>query len=390
MHRACNRYRAGTVLPMLLSAVLCCGCGTSQNAKSVATLSIILQPANASTPLGMTATFKVTAESAGALRYQWQKNGIDIPGATEVSYTTPAVALSDSGSLFAVTVTAGEQSVSSTSAKLTVGARSPQDGDLRFQMVGSSTNALAGGTGQATILWYPIKATYPSSVGTPLRLGSGQCVSGIKQDCGWLYNTAPTSAIKSLNIAYEPDTIENLDTDASAVPSTCVINSLDIEAGEDVFAMSILGGNQIGFDGRHETASFNTLASSVANDGADGRVVTAISYNDATGNIDYVSYGWASDKSTFYDTQVQSVPYSGVKDSATTLAANGYIITAFGGNGVDGYLLVGTKVRGDSLPRPILVSPDADVSTEGYALVGWAINALSQSAPDPPVWIYER
>lgn len=390
MHHASNNNRASVVLLVLLSTVLCCGCGASPSTSSGATpLSIILQPTNASTPLGMTATFKVTAEGTGVLTYQWQKNGIDIPGATGISYTTPAVTLSDSGSLFAVTVTGDNQAVSSTSAKLTVGPRSPQDGDLRFQQVGSSTNAPVGATAQATILWYPIKATYPNSVGTPLRLGSGQCVSGIKQDCGWLYSTAPTTGT-SQNIAYEPDIIENLDTDTNAVPSTSVINSLDIEAGEDVFAMSVLGGSLTGFDGRHEIASLNTLTASVANDGADSRVVTAISYNDATGNIDYLSYGWASDKSTLYDTQVQTVPYSGIQDSATTLANSGYIITAFGGNGVDGYLLVGTKVRGDSLPRPILVSPDASVSTEGYALIGWAINTLAQSAPDPPVWIYER
>lgn len=46
-----------------------------------------------------TATFSVTAQGEG-LRYQWQKNRVDIPGATESSYTTPEVTLWDYGSEF--------------------------------------------------------------------------------------------------------------------------------------------------------------------------------------------------------------------------------------------------------------------------------------------------
>ena len=35
------------------------------------------------------------------------------------------------------------------------------------------------------------------------------------------------------------------------------------------------------------------------------------------------------------------------------MAGEGYIISAFGGNDIDGYLLVGMRVQGDTLPRPI-------------------------------------
>jgi hypothetical protein len=41
----------------------------------------------------------VTA-SGRRLRYQWQKNREDIPGATSASYTTPATTLWDTGSAF--------------------------------------------------------------------------------------------------------------------------------------------------------------------------------------------------------------------------------------------------------------------------------------------------
>jgi hypothetical protein len=91
-----------------------------------------------------------------------------------------------------------------------------------------------------------------------------------------------------------------------------------------------------------------------------------------------------------YETNVQTAAYNNIGDAATTLANSGYIITAFGGNGTDGYILVGTRVKGDSIPRPILVSPDASVSIQGYARVGWAVNTVSGSNPSPPVWLFEK
>jgi len=46
-----------------------------------------------------TATFTVSAAGKN-LRYQWQKNRADIPGATSPSYTTPATTLWDIGSAY--------------------------------------------------------------------------------------------------------------------------------------------------------------------------------------------------------------------------------------------------------------------------------------------------
>jgi hypothetical protein len=35
------------------------------------------------------------------------------------------------------------------------------------------------------------------------------------------------------------------------------------------------------------------------------------------------------------------------------MAGEGYIISAFGGNDTNGYMLIGMRVQGDTLPRPI-------------------------------------
>src|SRR5260370_167271 len=83
---------------------------------------ITTQPANQTVTAGQTATFTVTAAGTAPLTYQWQKNGVNIAGATSSSYTTPATTTSDSGSTFGVVVTNTAGTVTSASATLTVNA----------------------------------------------------------------------------------------------------------------------------------------------------------------------------------------------------------------------------------------------------------------------------
>jgi hypothetical protein len=82
--------------------------------------SITSQPASQTATVGSTATFSVVAAGTPPFSYQWQKNGANVPGATASSYTTPALALADSGSTYRVTVTNGAGSVTSNAATLTV------------------------------------------------------------------------------------------------------------------------------------------------------------------------------------------------------------------------------------------------------------------------------
>src|ERR1700722_6441132 len=86
--------------------------------------SITTQPANQTVSVGQTATFSVTATGAAPLSYQWQKNQVNIAGATSASYTTPATTSADSGTSFRVIVTNSVSSVTSNAATLTVNAAS--------------------------------------------------------------------------------------------------------------------------------------------------------------------------------------------------------------------------------------------------------------------------
>ena len=59
---------------------------------------IATSPENKTVTEGQMATFSVGATGTAPLSYQWQRNGSNIAGTTDSSYTTPPVALADSGS----------------------------------------------------------------------------------------------------------------------------------------------------------------------------------------------------------------------------------------------------------------------------------------------------
>lgn len=80
---------------------------------------ITTQPRSVNVQAGLSATFSVVA-SGGSPSYQWRRNGADIAGATTASYTTPALALADSGAVYSVVVSNSGGSVASADATLTV------------------------------------------------------------------------------------------------------------------------------------------------------------------------------------------------------------------------------------------------------------------------------
>ena len=81
---------------------------------------ITTQPANQTVTAEQTATFTVVAAGTAPLGYQWQKNGVNVAGATAASYTTPMATTADSGSAFAVVVSNTAGTVTSSAATLTV------------------------------------------------------------------------------------------------------------------------------------------------------------------------------------------------------------------------------------------------------------------------------
>jgi len=85
------------------------------------------QPQSQTKTEGETATFSVTASGTNPLSYQWYVNDAQISGATEASYTTPALTMSDDGSTYHCVVTNSAGSATSDNANLTVNESSGAD-----------------------------------------------------------------------------------------------------------------------------------------------------------------------------------------------------------------------------------------------------------------------
>lgn len=79
------------------------------------------QPQSTTVTAGNRARFFAAASSPGGpVFYQWQVNGVDIPGATRQAYTTPVLGTSDSGKVYRVIATGGGATLASTAAVVTV------------------------------------------------------------------------------------------------------------------------------------------------------------------------------------------------------------------------------------------------------------------------------
>ena len=116
--------RWGFVLLVAVFAIVNLGCSAFVAADPLSNgrPSIAAQPTSQTVMAGQTATFTVAATGRGPLKYQWQKNGTAITGATSSSYTSPATTSSDNGARFAVVVSNTIGTAASSAATLTVNA----------------------------------------------------------------------------------------------------------------------------------------------------------------------------------------------------------------------------------------------------------------------------
>ncbi|MEK9136335.1 MAG: immunoglobulin domain-containing protein, partial [Bacteroidota bacterium] len=86
---------------------------------------ITTHPTDQTVMLNQTVAFNVVAGGNAPLFYQWQRDSVDIPGATSSSYTTPPATSADSGATFRCAVSNIVDIVTSTSATLKVKVPGP-------------------------------------------------------------------------------------------------------------------------------------------------------------------------------------------------------------------------------------------------------------------------
>ena len=97
--------------------------------------SITRQPTDAQAITGDSATFTATAAGT-AVKFQWQRDGVDIPGAVTSTYTTPAVAWGDEGATFTVVATNAVGRATSSKATLHLVLSSDQQAFESFALNG--------------------------------------------------------------------------------------------------------------------------------------------------------------------------------------------------------------------------------------------------------------
>jgi len=403
---------------VVVTAAMVSGCGSGQptggGSGPTGPPEIVTQPSNQGVPMGLTATFSVAADG-WPITFQWLKNGTAIAGATNESYTTPSTQFTDSGSTYSVTLTNSLGSVTSNAATLTVTARAPTLGDLRFQEVDSvaTVNGWPSGGELAEIGGTVYLQGFPDSTGTPLSVGPGcPANGGDRFSCSWDFESTPLpTGFSGLSTYYELFSLDNdgLATELGSLSSAnAVVTNIDIEPLSDLFAISWIqptvpksagvsdpwGASDGTFDMASNTVSPASFQTAASQDGANSRVITAVSWNN--GQITYLSYGWSNDTTTVYDVQTATATFSTIGTVAQQLAADGYIITAVGGTAPNGLLLVGTRVQGDTKPRPFLFEDVeaggklTSISNGGYAVVGFLVNVDSSGNMLHYDWIGER
>lgn len=108
---------------------------------------IAAQPQNVTTSVGASVSFSVSATGDAPLSYQWQRNGVDVAGATGAQLVLPSAQWSDSGTTWNAVVRNGAGSASSVPATLKVTGTALLAGSLvarsfvNVELVGAAQDA---------------------------------------------------------------------------------------------------------------------------------------------------------------------------------------------------------------------------------------------------------
>jgi hypothetical protein len=372
----------GFVVSLIFAGLICAGCGGGHGITPTPTpapqgLTITTQPSSQGARLGQTATFSVTVNDSDGVSYQWSKNGIAISGATEAAYTTPPTVTTDNASTFHVTVTNSAGSVTSREVQLVLNPPSP--GDLRFQQV-DSASILDGYTDTVSTDILGTAISTWGNYGSPLRFEqAGYCsAAGSPGNCAWFFElfSTPTTGVTT---TYRSGLLSDFQTDVFALGFDTVVTSANMQTDNNAYAVSSVKTTSTSVFSPIATQSlpagdFQFVASQ---QGQQGHVITALGFNGDL--LQYVSYGLTGDHNV-YEAQVLSATLATIPSQAAALAQGGYFVTAVGGDPVNGFFVVGTRVQGDTMPRPfkIVNSATEDPSVlfkEGYSIVASVTNA---------------
>jgi hypothetical protein len=283
--------------------------------------------------------------------------------------------------------------------------------DLRFKGVGTLVGRPLG-----TVNITPGMAqTYGKVFGTALEISPCAPPSGGSPNCSWelmllgappgtadvtaVYYSSETPATFDDNLtALGAGTLTILDTPPQSLKS--VVTSLVVDPLTGAYAISGLRTSDVNdYSLRFGADAPAELQAEAEREGARGRVITAVGFRGAL--VEFLSYGWSRDTTSAYETRTVATPFTGVAAAATSLAGEGYVITALGGDETHGYVLVGTRRRGATTPRPVRIETDSIPSTPyvtpsvtlglaGYTVLGGIFGGAPGSARQFNLYIGEK
>ena len=365
-----RRWRAGAAHWALACVVLLlAACGGSadappppEGAAQCVQPTITQQPADTSVAAGQNASFTVVATGTAPLTYQWQRNGVDIEGATSAAYTLAATLL-DSGAVFrAVISNCVEGRATSNGATLTVTAAgpvltiTPQPADTSvvagtqasFTVGGTCSSGTLGiqwqrGTGSgANLVWADIATATATTYSLATAIGDSGAQFRALLDCSG-QSTTPSNAA-SLTVTPPGTVVLSLLPlaglrDQAEIPS---ITGMDQDPGGSV---TFITGNRV----KRLSVDLSTI--------------TAVAGTTGSGAVDGAAAS-ASFNQPFALTQ-DSAGIIYVADSGNNtirrIAADGTVSTLAGLAGSSGATDgSGSAARFDS-PTGIAIGPDGDL-----------------------------
>ncbi len=362
---------------------------------------ITTQPVNQTVTVGQTATFTVAAAGTAPLSYQWQKNGVNIAGATATSYTTPATTASDSGSTFAVVVTNTAGTVTSATATLTVNpgpsitSLNPASGLVGTSVTINGAN-FGAAQGTSTVTFNGITATPTSwsgaSIVVPVPAGATAgnvvvTVGGVASNGVAFTVTVPVPSITNLNPATglvgTPVTIAGANFGAAQGTSTVKFNGI-VATPTSWSATSIV----VPVPAGATTGNVVVTVGGVASNGVAFTVTVPVpsitNLNPVTGlvgtpvTIAGANFGAAQGTSTVKFNGIAATPTSWSAASIVAAvpagATTGNVVVTVGGVASNG---VGFTVSADTTPPVVTITAPANNSTASATIT------LTATATDP-------
>ncbi len=164
---------------------------------------IVSHPVNHTEIAGQRASFWVSATGDPPLRYQWQKNGVDVPGATANWFTLPATTAADNGAVIRAIATNGAGTATSNAATLTVTA-APADPVISAQPADQTVTAGRPGsfsvsaTGSGTLQYQWRKNGMNLAGATAATLA---VPAALTSDCGGTFSVVVSTAAGNVTSA---------------------------------------------------------------------------------------------------------------------------------------------------------------------------------------------